>query len=568
MNETSTAEQQVIERVRAALPEEFHVYSNVHWISRSRVGGPARDGETDLVIAHPERGLLIVEVKGGRISVDGHGRWYSGPHELIPAPFRQAQASKYAILGKLRESPEWRAGDPCAGHAVAFPDVDLASLPPGARALGPDAPPQLVLDGTALETPQSTRSGVERAYDHWMGDGAGTGVPLGEHGMQLLDRLFEPEVQLRLLLRRQIDQANEELVRLTRAQFDVLDHLRGVRRASISGPAGSGKTMLAAEKARRLVGEGFRVLLLCFNQPLARHLAGQLGPQLETGRLEVFTFHELCLRMGREAGVLGEEPAAKDRSWWDEALPAALDKAVQTVGGSYHAVIVDEGQDFARSWLETLPFLMMEPWEDVFYVFHDPSQALYRPDATSTLGLQPSFIPDNCRNPPAVHDLATRFYNGSESIVALRQTGRSPELIAAEDDRATVEALRRLLHTLVHDERVLPGQIAVLTAVSLSASAVWRQRVYGNEVLWNGSYDDEGHSLGLAPELQSEQPPDVILCDSIRRFKGLEREVVILVELRTDDPQLAPFLYVGITRALDHLAIIAPAAVLARIRDG
>jgi len=125
-----------------------------------------------------------------------------------------------------------------------------------------------------------------------------------------------------------------------------------------------------------------------------------------------------------------------------------------------------------------------------------------------------------------------------------------------------------LLHTLVHDERVLPGQIVVLTGVSLSASAVWQQRVYGNEVLWNGSYDDEGHSLGLAPELQPEQPPDVILCDSIRRFKGLEREVVILVELRTDDPQLAPFLYVGITRALDHLAVIAPATVLARIRDG
>jgi superfamily I DNA/RNA helicase len=270
--------------------------------------------------------------------------------------------------------------------------------------------------------------------------------------------------------------------------------------------------------------------------------------------------------MGREAGVLGEEPAVKEQSWWDETLPGALDRAAQTIGGRYHALIVDEGQDFERSWLETLPFLLVEPWEDVFYVFHDPSQALYRPDVTETLALQSSFIPDNWRNPAPVHELATRFYAGPERIVALRESGRTPELIRADSEQETLDAVRRTLHALVHDEGVRPDQIAVLTGVSLSASAVWKRRVYGNEVLWNGSYDDAGRSLGLAPELQPEQPPDVVLCDSIRRFKGLEREVVILVELRADDPNLERFLYVGMTRALNHLVVIAPTEVIARIR--
>jgi hypothetical protein len=565
---TQTAEQLVIERVRDALPLPYRVYPNVHWVSRSRVGGPARDGETDLVIAHPERGLLIVEVKGGTIRRDGTGRWYSGEHELKPAPFEQARTSKYAILGKLREDPDWPRTDPRAGHAVAFPDVDLATLPPGARVLGPDAPNDLVLDGTALESAASTRAGVERAYAHWIGDGAGAGLPLGDEGIRLLDRLFEPQVELRPLLRRQIASESKELVELTQHQFDVLDHLRGVRRASIGGPAGSGKTMLAAEKARRLVREGFRVLLLCFNQPLALHLAGQLQPQLATGRLDVYTFHELSLRMGREAGVLGPEPQVKDTRWWEETLPQALDKAAQTIGGRYHAIIVDEGQDFEKAWLESLPFLLVDNWDDIFYVFHDPSQALYRPDVTDTLGLESSFIPDNCRNPGPVHDLAARFYTGTETITALRESGRQPELIAAEDDRQTIEAVRQTLHRLVHDERVLPDQIAILTGGSLSTSAVWHQSTYGNEVLWNGSYDETGRTLGLAPELQPEQPADVVLFDSIRRFKGLEREVVILVELRADDPRLDQFLYVGMTRALNHLVVIAPAAVMSRIRAG
>jgi hypothetical protein len=563
---TLTAEQMVIQRVREALPPDYRVYPNVHWVSRSRIGGPARDGETDLVIAHPERGLLIVEVKGGVIRRDGQGRWYSGTNELAQPPFEQARTSKYAILGKLREDREWPPGDPRAGHAVCFPDVDLATLPPGARVLGSDAPSELVLDGTSIDTPRSTAASVERAYDYWIGDGAGAGVPLGELGIRVLDRLFEPQVELRPLLRHQIARESRELVQLTRAQYDVLDHLRGVRRASIGGPAGSGKTMLAVEKARRLVREGFRVLLLCFNQPLSRYLAAQLQAELATGYLDVYTFHELSLRMGREAGVLPAEPAVKEQSWWDTTLPKALDDAAQTIGGRYHAIIVDEGQDFEKAWLETLPFLLVEPWEDVFYVFHDPSQALYRPDVTETLQLEASFIPDNVRNPAPIHELATRFYRGTETIVALRESGRQPELIAAEDEGETIEALRRTLHHLVHDERVLPDQIAVLTGGSLSNSAVWKQRIYGNEVLWNGSYDEVGRSLGLTPELQPDQPADVVLFDSIRRFKGLEREVVILVELDATDQKLEQYLYVGMTRALNHLVVIAPAAVLARIQ--
>src|SRR4051794_10659979 len=176
---TGTAEQRVIQQVRDALPPDYRVYPNVHWVSRTRVGGPARDGETDLVIAHPERGLLIIEIKGGAIRRDSFGRWFSGSNELAQPPFEQARTSKYAILGKLREDSEWSGTDPRAGHAICFPDVDLAALPVGARYLGPDAPPELVFDGAAVESPASTAASVERAYAYWLGDGAGSGVPLG-----------------------------------------------------------------------------------------------------------------------------------------------------------------------------------------------------------------------------------------------------------------------------------------------------------------------------------------------------------------------------------------------------
>jgi len=58
------------------------------------------------------------------------------------------------------------------------------------------------------------------------------------------------------------------------------------RRAVILGVAGSGKTLIAAEKARRLAAQGFDVLFTCFNRPLAEFLAQTIG---RTERVTVST---------------------------------------------------------------------------------------------------------------------------------------------------------------------------------------------------------------------------------------------------------------------------------------
>ncbi len=139
----------------------------------------------------------------------------------------------------------------------------------------------------------------------------------------------------------------------------------------------------------------------------------------------------------------------------------------------------------------------------------------------------------------------------------LREDGPEVEVIQAAPGRETLEALRVLLHRLVVEEGLPPWKIAVLTGASLAKSEVWRQRVFGNQVLWNGAYDDAGHSLGLPADEVPEQPTDTLLCDSIRRFKGLEREVVILVELDGLDPRAEQLLYVGATRARQHLVLVS-----------
>ncbi len=375
-------------------------------------------------------------------------------------------------------------------------------------------------------------------------------------------------IELKSLLRSEIKDGNEEIVRLTDEQLYLLNMLRGVRRAAVVGGAGTGKTMLAMEKARRLATEGFETLLVCYNSPLARMMADETREAAERsgGRLHVSTFHQLAEDLGREAGVLPDKPDPVTPEWFEQTLPAGLDAAIDQLGPRFHAIVVDEGQDFESGWLASLDGLLYDGKEDVLFVFHDPAQGIFHDDRTAELGLTEYPLDFNCRNALPIHNLIQPLARGGLSTLARRRDGREVELIVAEGDEQTIEALRKVLHKLVEDEGVAPGSIAVLTGLGLEHSAVWKQRRYGNQVLWNGAADDAGRLLGLPSGDVPEQPKDVVLCESIRRFKGLERPVIVLLEVPRDDPErLDRLLYIGASRARQHLVGILPLAVVRRL---
>ena len=404
MKHGERAERMVEERLRAALPQpEYRIYVNVDWTGPVRDHGPARDGEADAVITHPEHGLLVLEVKSGEPSRDAEGRWHLGPRILPVSPFKQAETSKHFLRAKLVDLPDWPSGlDPLAGHAVAFPDVDLESLRRGHTLLGVDAPADLVLDATALETIDGIQGWLDHVFDYWVGDGGGRRAPLGAAGVELVDELLRPTVSLHRLVRGRIEDDREELVSVSRAQSLIVNRWKSVRRVEVIGPAGSGKSMLAAERAKRLAGEGYRTLLVCFNQRLATEMQRELAETKGAEWLEVTTFHRLCELLGAKAGTLPSRPSPIPREWWDETLPDALDAAIDADPDlRYHAVIIDEGQDFAAGWLESLALLLFDQDDGVFWVFHDPAQALFRPDVVAGLGLQRL---ETVRGPPQPAD--------------------------------------------------------------------------------------------------------------------------------------------------------------------
>lgn len=56
-----------------SLPDDYRVYHRKTWYS---FDGGVREGEADLLPLHPELGMLVLEVKGGRVAFDG--RWGRG----------------------------------------------------------------------------------------------------------------------------------------------------------------------------------------------------------------------------------------------------------------------------------------------------------------------------------------------------------------------------------------------------------------------------------------------------------------------------------------------------------
>ena len=121
-------------------------------------------------------------------------------------------------------------------------------------------------------------------------------------------------------------------------------HLDKVPRLAVEGSAGTGKTVIAMEKARRLSREDKRVLLLCFNKPLAEDL------QRSAKGFEVSTFHDFAFRLAQRAGL---DPAVPDgrtrkRRFYDEELPLlALDAIAPGLDG-YHLLHATRGAMLAR----------------------------------------------------------------------------------------------------------------------------------------------------------------------------------------------------------------------------
>lgn len=539
------AERTVYEALSDDLGNRFRVFG---WVPLLNVGEHVTEREVDFLVLDPQRGYLSIEVKGGAIGRDGQGRWTStdrhGNVHAIRDPFEQAREGKYRVLDELRRKPGWKHVNFAGGYMVVLPDVRSPGFP-----LGPAADAALTVFG-----PELGRLGrrVEELLDRVAGDGL-RATPPGREGEQRFLECFARSFQLPMTLGAHHRQDGRRMVELTEQQFQLLDQLARCPRVLVEGPSGTGKTFLALEKAKRLAASGARTLLTCFNLPLADHLRRSAG---DAPGLTVASVHRLYFEWARRAGIEAPNPDDADRRPLPEGtftrdLPRAFMDALDRLPERFDALVVDEGQDFCAEDRDALELALADARAGTVYVFQDLAQSLY-PDRGGWPpdGFVPATLDRNLRNARGVHALLRRLAPGVESK-AQGPEGPEPELVEVADDRGRAAEVRRAIHRLVREEGVDPADIAVLVGSRAAAARIVED--------------------GRIGAFEVTRDPDArdgrVLLDSVPRFKGLERDVVVLTALEAPPwAREGALRYVGAGRARMRLVVIETAAALAGFR--
>lgn len=530
--ETPRSERFVYGRLQRELPDSFTVIHGRRFVLPGKTG--AKEGELDFLVLDPKRGCIGIEVKGGGVERQQDGSWYStdrrGQRHQIKDPGLQASSATHSIFRFLKDSKRFGgAGYACRfGWCVALPDITVR------HGLGPDLPRELLLDRSDIA---DISSSVNRLFRF----SGVEGPPLSQAAHHALLDCLLPCCNLIPSLAARFQQDAHSLIRLTEEQTATLDMLEANTRVAVEGAAGTGKTLLALEKARRLAENGYRTLLLCFNRPLADEL------RKSASGFEVNTFHGLCSSMAAKAGLSFPVSAAKAKTeFWEEEAPLILMEALERLPSErFDAIVVDEGQDFRENWWPVLDEALEKGQQGTLYVFFDPNQNIYGGGPPVALGVAPTRLVFNCRNTSRIAEFSANIVGIDSRVRPGAPSGAKVQEYTCADDQNVVECARRVLHQLLVEEDIRPDQIVVLSTRSTNQSALAHTRQFGNYKL-----------VSIDGARGANEIPFVTL----QRFKGLESDVIILVDVEPAQATSSPaHLYVGTSRARHLLVVISKA---------
>lgn len=541
------AEFKVYDALARQLSDEWYVfYSRTWtWVEKS---SRLRTRETDFIIAHPKCGIVLLEVKGGRIEVED-GQWLSTDrhgNRWEISPYEQVAIATLALERRLDEERPNPFRHYRFSTAVCFPDVDISANLSVLEAKHR----RITLDARHMEELQQTLVEV-------MMDSNGQFDSPGEARILMLKELVAASWYIDAPKSIQIKDTENEIKRLTDSQFKLLYQLAPTaRRLLVTGCAGSGKTMLAAEIARRMAQlNKQRILFTCYNRNLATWIRTS-SFFVDNGLMMVSNYHKLCAEFARAAGmelpITAERFPPKNDPLFVRILPDILLESAEHAGIRFNTIIVDEGQDFLENWWTSLLLLLED--DGCLHVYYDSHQQLWgapnRLPAEVTQGAVSIDLTENVRNTRSIHDLAMKFHpSRGAGYKALVELGTDPEFVPVPRERKEHQILRTVLERLTEDEKVPADEIAVLTPLSIvDGNSAWKP---GKTLI--GKYR-------LVHYLNPR--PNEIFCSSIGAAKGLEFPVVIITEVHS--PAIAEEisdymaqLYVGVSRGRSHLIVLS-----------
>ncbi len=371
-NYQSRAEWVVGHQLSDALDHEYKVlHHRVFTVAKPSDGRLEPTVEIDVLVMHPDRGVLVIEVKGGTISA-ANGLLYSGSKRLAPQPHEQVEQQRRALIDHLKSNApdvvpgnDWQA---LITWAIAFPgdtNGDRNAFLPTVSSRDRILWPEVFKSGAA----DALRKAVEAAFgaDPLRAKFQGLG------GWQESVRICTSDGDLRERLGPRLKFIDKEINRLTEVQSATLGALGDSKRVLITGPAGSGKTVLAWEKATLLAKADRRVLLVAYD-PRAINV---FDATTTNGNITAQTVEELCLTVAGE-DFDPSDLSAHDPIWYGRSLADALEVGALRLSPAerYDDLIIDEVFDMWPRILGALRGLLRDEADACIWLFGDSRQGV------------------------------------------------------------------------------------------------------------------------------------------------------------------------------------------------
>ena len=507
----SNAEKKIFDRLRESFASDSEIVA-FHSLNLTN-HEYKRFGEIDFLICS-RFGIFVLEVKGGQVRCR-NGNWefinrFGDRNSKREGPFKQAETALHGLRSKLIEKlPKTVVDEFCVGYGVVLPDCKLSVE-------GMEWDPQTLCDGGAH---RDIEGWMKRLFRYWREKDREERRATNESLRQVV-KILRPDFEAVVPLHSYAESATDEIHRLTESQMKLVDAVELNDRVVCEGGAGTGKTFLAVELARRWTGQGLRVALVCYSTWLKNYLQEKnVSPNLYVSTVRGLrtTLHRNSLN-------------------------------------SFDALIIDEGQDLLT--LEELDILSdsvlggLESGKWCFFLDINNQSGLFgevEKEAIEYLQeLSPLRIPlkTNCRN---TNLILQKIKTTIGADMGIEGAGAGPEV--RETDASNLDELGDILDKeiseLVNVGGLSEQQVTILTDDDFIPFVV------------------EAFSPKLSRRVQRldeysirKFPPQSISVASVSSFKGLENDVVLFISPSHDLTVNRNISYVAMSRAKAVLSIV------------
>jgi len=544
----------------------------------------------DFVILHPSRGVLILEVKDWKREtiqrIDKVSATILTPNGAKEEsnPLLQARQNAFAVKNRLEADPQLRAPEGhlhqgkliCPyGYGVVLSNITRKQF--DSTDLGEVLPSHLVI----CQDEMFEKTDPERFQNQlWQMFNAPF---LHTLTLPQIDRIrwhMFPEVRIsqNCLFGPEettspTESTSDTLMRVMDLQQEQLARSIGEGHRVIHGVAGSGKTLILGYRCEQLAKMLTKpILVLVYNISLASKLESMLAARGLTDRVTVRHFHRWCMDQMTHYHVV--KPSIEGKEFY----PALIDTVIKAVErgqipkAQYGAVLIDEGHDFEADWLKLIT-QMIDPETNSLLLLYDDAQSIYqrthsRNFSFKSLGIQAqgrtTILRINYRNTNEILNCAYQFAKDiltpsdadedGVPVVKPQAAGRHgdiPKLVQFPSVRAEAKHIVREL-ARIHESGTPWQDMAVLYSAPFVANDLVAELAAANLPFeWLKDSKTKRYNA-LDPSIKLM---------NLKSSKGLEFPVVAIAGIGHlpyfDEAEEARMLYVGITRATEHLLMTA-----------